>query len=32
MNGDLFGGRYSTDEVQRIMDINARPYSTLKPV
>ena len=32
MNGDIFGGRYSQDEVRRILDINARPYSTLKPV
>ena len=32
MNGDLFGGRYTVEEAQRIMNINARPYSTLKPV
>ena len=32
MNGDLFGGKYSSDEVQRIMNINARPFSLLKPI
>ena len=31
MNGDLFGGKYTVDEVQRIMNINARPVSLLKP-
>ena len=31
MNGDLFGGRYSVDEVQRIMNINARPSMLMKP-
>jgi len=31
MNGDLFGGRYSVEEVQRIMNINARPSMLLKP-
>ena len=31
MNGDLFGGKYSVDEVQRIMNINSRPQALLKP-
>ena len=31
MNGDLFGGRYSAEEVQRIMNINARPTLFRKP-
>ena len=32
MNGDLFGGRYSADEVHRIMNINARPSMLKKPL
>ena len=32
MNGDLFGGKYTAEEVQRIMNINARPLSLLKPL
>ena len=32
MNGDLFGGKYTADEVERIMNINARPLSLLKPL
>ena len=32
MNGDLFGGKYTAEEVQRIMNINARPISLLKPL
>jgi hypothetical protein len=31
MQGDLFGGRYSVDEVKRIMDINSRPHILRKP-
>ena len=31
MNGDLFGGRYTAEEVNRIMNINARPSMLLKP-
>ncbi len=31
MNGDLFGGKYTMEEVQRIMDINSRPYMLRKP-
>jgi hypothetical protein len=31
MNGDLFGGKYSVEEVHRIMNINARPSMLLKP-
>ena len=31
MNGDLFGGRYTSDEVIRIMNINARPSMLKKP-
>ena len=32
MNGDLFGGKYSAEEIQRIMNINARPMALLKPM
>ena len=32
MNGELFGGKYTVEEVQRIMNINARPTSLLKPL
>ena len=28
---DLFGGRYSKDEIDRILDINSRPYQLRKP-
>ena len=31
MNGDLFGGKYTAEEVQRIMNINARPSMLKKP-
>lgn len=31
MNADLFGGRYSAEEINRIMNINARPNMLLKP-
>ena len=31
MLGDLYSGRYSKDEVQRILEINARPDSIKKP-
>ncbi len=31
MNNDLFGGRYTVDEVQRILQINARPTPIVKP-
>ena len=31
MNNDLFGGRYTSDEVQRILEINARPTTLMKP-
>ena len=31
MNGDLYGGRYSQDEIQRILQINARPTVLRKP-
>ena len=31
MNGDLFGGKYTVEEVQRIMNINSRPSALLKP-
>ena len=30
-NGDLFGGKYTVDEVKRIMDINSRPSMLKKP-
>jgi hypothetical protein len=32
MNGDLFGGRYTADEIHRIMNINARPSMIKKPL
>jgi hypothetical protein len=31
MNNDLFGGRYTSEEVQRILQINARPTTLMKP-
>ena len=31
MNGDLYGGRYSQEEIQRILQINARPTALVKP-
>ena len=31
MQGDLFSGRYSKDEIQRILEINARPTILQKP-
>ena len=31
MQGDLFGGRYTADEISRIMNINARPNALIKP-
>ena len=31
MQGDLFGGRYTVEEVQRIMEINSRPSVLKKP-
>ena len=31
MQSDLYGGRYSKDEVQRILGINARPDLIKKP-
>ena len=31
MNGDLYGGRYSSEEIQRILQINARPTALAKP-
>jgi len=31
MNEDYFGGKYTTEEVRRIMDINARPGFMQKP-
>ena len=31
MNGDLLGGRYSQEEVKRILEINARPTTLQKP-
>ena len=32
MNGDLFGGQYTVDEVHKIMGINARPNLVKKPL
>ena len=29
---DLFGGKYSAEEVKRILEINARPLSIMKPI
>ena len=31
MNGDLYGGRYSENEITRILEINARPSVLRKP-
>ncbi len=31
MNGDLYGGRYSQDEIMRILEISARPATLRKP-
>ncbi len=31
MNGDYFGGKYTVEEVQRIMSVNSRPSSIMKP-
>ena len=31
MNNDLYGGRYTEEEVQRIMGINSRPSMLRKP-
>ena len=31
MQGDLYSGRYTQDEVSRILDINARPTMLDKP-
>ena len=31
MINDLYGGRYSVDEVERILEINARPDPVHKP-
>jgi len=31
MNEDYFGGRYTADELHRIMNINARPGFLQKP-
>ncbi len=30
-NADLFGGKYTVEEVERIMNINARPSMLKKP-
>ena len=32
MNGDLYSGRYSAEEIKRIMEINARPLALMKPL
>jgi hypothetical protein len=31
MNGDLHGGKYTEEEIKRIMEINARPTTLRKP-
>lgn len=31
MNGDLYGGRYSQDEITRILEINAKPVESRRP-
>ena len=31
MNGDIFGGKYSEEEIKRIFEINARPTMLRKP-
>ena len=30
--GDMFGGKYTSDEIHRIMNINARPSMLKKPM
>jgi hypothetical protein len=32
MSGDLFGGKYTTEEIKRIFEINARPNALVKPM
>ena len=32
MQGDLFGGKYTVEEVKELLDINARPPSIMKPM
>ena len=32
MNNDLYGGRYTEEEVNRIMEINPRPHQIRKPM
>ncbi len=31
MEGDIFNGKYSVEDVQRIMNVNARPTNLMKP-
>ena len=30
-NGDLFSGKYTADEVKRLIEVNARPTYLVKP-
>jgi hypothetical protein len=32
MQGELYSGRYTEEEVRAILDINARPLSIMKPL
>ena len=31
MQGELYSGKYTADEIRDILDINARPHSLKKP-
>jgi hypothetical protein len=31
MQGDIYGGKYTAEEIREILDINARPHSIMKP-
>ena len=32
MIGDLYGGKYTEEEIKKILEINARPLSIMKPL
>ena len=32
MIGDLFGGKYTREEIKQILEINSRPQSIVKPL
>ena len=31
LSADYFGGKYTTEDLQRILEINSRPKSYIKP-